>query len=343
MEEYDKHHLFRWNENNLLITNENNYYEDILIHTGTIIKGEWENPICVSKIDDKLFKVVSNSNYFLHGIQWPVWYDNAYKIYTNLVRNYLEIKNQQINYSYYNNDTIYFYMLDAFCFSNSGHNLSVMLNNAKYIIDNNIKNILIYKKYIDVHNYKFIKLILPSDCNFIELDENTIYKIQKIIIIEPDIYDILKHRDLIHNLKNIINNNYSSIYDDCKNKNIILIKSNRNKNVMLEYTRIHCEKLLCNLENNGFINLIPEDIDVFKLAIYIMYAKNIIFSEGAIVFTNKIFVNNTTNLFGIYNPNGSFDFNFNGLINLHHIRIEQNILKDEDCLTIYNQIIDNLQ
>jgi hypothetical protein len=299
MNNYNNYGIFRWNNDNCLYTNSDNKYNDVYLHTGSIIKGQWENSLCVTRCKDNL-KVISNSNHFLHGHEWDQGYNHTYRIYDNLVRNYLEITNVQpenVNTTL-NDKDIYFSMLDAFSFSNSGHNLSVMLDAIQYILNNNIKNILIFKNYKNTHNFKFIDILLPN-CNFIELDENTIYKIKNVIIIYPEFYNIWKHPNLINELKTKILDKYHEMYNECKFKKIILMKTNRNKNVMLEHNRINCEKLLCMLEQNDYINIIPEEINCFQLCIYLMFAKTILFSnKGSVIYTNKIFIN-TSNLFTI--------------------------------------------
>jgi hypothetical protein len=334
---YNDYNIFRWNKNNCLFTNFNNIYNDVYLHTGTIIKGQWENSICATKKNNKI-QVVWNSNHFLHGCEWSEAYNLQYQIFDNLAKNYLEIVNsdKNINYTLYNSNT-YFSMLDAFSFSNSGHNLSYMLDAADYILNNNIKNILIFKNYKNTHNFKFIHLLLPTDCNFIELDENTIYNINNLIVIHPEFHNIWKHKHLMEKLKIAIEDKYSTIYNNCKFKNIILMKTNRNKNVMLEHSRIHCEKLLCMLEENDFINIIPEDIDVFQLAMYIMFAKNILFSTGAVIYTNKIFINPTSTVFSIHNAL----YDGHGLNDVICLSATSNVISDEESIKIYNEIIKN--
>ena len=71
---------------------------------------------------------------------------------------------------YVDNEIHYFSMLDAFAFSNSGHNLSDVLDSVDYIIKNNIKHILIYTGYRETHNFKLVELLLPPDCILYELE-----------------------------------------------------------------------------------------------------------------------------------------------------------------------------
>jgi len=233
-------------------------------------------------------------------------------------------------------------MINPFVFSNSGHDLSIMLNNVDYILKNNIKHILILQGYKNQHNFKLISLLLPEDCVFYELDINKIYKIQNIIIIKQLIFDITYHKYLIDRLNDTIKNKYSKIYNDYKNKNVILIKSNRNPNVMRKYFQINCEKMLINLENSNWTYLIPENIDIFQLCIYLLYANKIIFSDGAILYTNKLFFNiNATHIYiGRTNDIECSDYNLNSKIKLKLIYHNQNLEIDDQYITMIKKIND---
>ena len=284
---YNSYKIFHWNHDHNNIVNNNNIYNDVFINTGTRKHHEWENTICVTYLNDKP-KVIKNSHHFL-TLNESSWQNQEYKIYDNLVRNYIEItENKVSNNDYYHLDNA-FYMIDAFIFSNSGHNLSIMLDNVNYIITNNIKDILIIKGYSETHNYKLIKLLLPNDIIFHELELNTIYKIKQVHIIYPEFFNIFKHMYLIEKLQNIIKDQYSIQYDEYKNKNVILMKTNRNENIFYSATQYHCESFVQSLEAKGYIYLYPEKIDIFKLATYLLFANKIVFSTGSILYTNKIF------------------------------------------------------
>ena len=327
--------LFRWNSDNINYTKDDNLYNDVYLHTGTRVKGEWENSISTIYVENEL-KIISNSNYFIAGNEWGILYNNLYKIYDNIVRNYTEIANT-------NNteleDYIYFNMIDPFSFSNSGHNLSYILNCVDYIIKHNITHILVLEGYQEMHNFKLISKILPSNCIIIELKLNHIYKIKNIIIIDQVIMNIFNHKYLINSLIDIIKNEYSNIYDDLKHKNVILMKTNRNEGVMDKHTQILCEKFLLNLEDKGWIYLYPEKLDIFQLCIYLLFADKIIFSTGSILYTNKIFFNNEAKLIYI-----TFKHHINSCTDgiLHKIPLiiyqESGNLDNQNYLEIIDQI-----
>lgn len=288
--EYNNYGLFRWNANNRLLYNENNHYSNILLHTGTVVKGEWENSICVTKVDNEP-KIIAHSNHFLDGHEWDSGYNHEYKIFDNIVRNYtFAIQNKSLAISLDESKT-YFYMIDPFSFSNSGHNMSIVLDQAHIILTHNLKHVLILKGYKELHNFKLLSLLLPPDIQFYELEINTLYKVKNLIVCYQQFYDIQRHRYLIDRMRQIIINKYKQKYTDCLHKNIILIKSNRNKNVMLKSTQLSCELLITALEHRGWIYIIPEAIDVFQLCIYLLFANKIVTSTGSIIYTNNIFFN----------------------------------------------------
>ena len=218
---YDNYECFRWNPNNNNINNTTSEYNNVLINTGSVIKGQWENTIAIVKINEQL-KIIDSSNHFVKGYQWGENYNKQYGIYDNIVKNYLKITDE-LNYvdlSLYN-DKKYFYMINPFCFSNSGHDLSIMLDFYNYIKSNNIKDIIILKGYKNTNNFKILSLIFSDDLNFHELDLEKVYKFKNMIIIEAMIYNIYCHQNIIDEIKLKIIELYSNEYLEFQNRNII--------------------------------------------------------------------------------------------------------------------------
>ena len=303
--DYNLHRLFSWNKDNILFNDNTNKYTNIYLHTGTYNPNhfEWQNSLCFTSKDSYL-KLISNSNYFLSNIDYGC--NSVPYIYNQIIKNYYE------TLDYYNNlhnisrnildiSKTYFYMIDSFVFSHSGHNLSVLLDQVQYIINNNIKDILILSNSRSTDNFKLIELLLPSDCIFYELEFNKIYEISNIVIIYPEFYYIYKHVNVIDNLRNIIYNKYINNYTDCINKNILLIKTNRyiKTNPITGIGHIQCDNLLSYFESRGWIYIDIGNIDIFQLCIYLLTAKNIICSDGSIVYSNKIFFNKDSNIFNL--------------------------------------------
>lgn len=324
--------LFNFSKNNICIDNLNNNYNDVLLHTGSREKIQWENSFVVTNE----LKVIKNSNHYIGYYYWGEKYNFAYKIYSNIFRNYNEILlGNNINYKL-SDDKVYFYFINAFCFSNSGHDLSAMLEFVQYIIENKISNLLILKGYKETNNFKLVEKLLSDFCIFYELDMNTIYSIKNIIVIYPEVLNVLKHSNIIEKLTNIIEINYSHMFEDCKNKNIILMKTNRNENVFQKHTQISCEKMLLNLENKKFIYINPEKIDIFKLCIYLLNAKSIIFSTGSILYTNKLFFNKNAKKIFIKHNHGN-EWNASG------INIDLRIEYDDNNFDLNDNYLDYIR
>jgi hypothetical protein len=338
--DYDNYKLFRWNENNILYKNDTNIYNNVYLHTGTVIKGQWENCVCFTHINNNV-NIISNSNHFIHGYKWWYSYNNMYKIYDNIVKNYKEFREYDKNNEYdFDEKETYFYMLNAFCFSNSGHDLSTGIDYINYILSHNIKNILIYKNYKNTNNFKLLSLLIPDDFKVIELDENKIYKIKNIIIIYPELYDIFKHPTLIDDLIKKVKKNYAEKYKDLHNKKIVLMKTNRNKNVMLDSNQLHCEDMLLELEKNDYIVLIPEETNIFKLCIYLLFASKVIFSTGSVIYTNKIFINKNAKLL-FFGHNGKLTADASGISNnVKILEYTNNRFSSEECLHFTKQILE---
>jgi len=325
---YNDHNLFIWNNPNLL-HHDGDSYRDVFVNTGSIVKGQFENNICALYLNDQL-KIIKHSNHFLNHLDFGYFYNQQYKIYDNIVKNYYEILNcKDVKLL---DDQVYFYMLNPFNFSNSGHDLSTILSCANYILNNNLKNILIYKDYNKTNNFYLIKLLLP-DCNFVELNPNTVYKIPNLIVIFQECYHITTYKYLLDKLVNTIPPNES-----LKNKNIILIKSNRNQNVMNAHTQYQCEDMIVQLETNGFINIIPEDTSIIDLFSYLYFANKIVFSTGSIIYTNQLFMRQPTKLLFL-NPCEK-DGDMEGIDGpIKHIKIVNNVFTKEQCLEYANEII----
>jgi hypothetical protein len=77
---------------------------------------------------------------------------------------------------------------------------------------------------------------------------NTIYLFKEMAIDFQVVAIIFRNMDLINNLIDIIINNYSNKYNHLKNKNIILMKTNRNSKVYLKWSQWNCEDFLVELE-----------------------------------------------------------------------------------------------
>jgi hypothetical protein len=252
----------------------------IRVYTGSRVNNEWENSIAVQH--DKLI-LISNSFMYEHHIRTCnlAIQNKNHKILDNVKRN-LELITTTPVVSHY--ETEGFYFINCFNFSNSGHDLSVGLDFVNYIVSNNITTIYILEGYKETHNFKLFQLLLPG-CQWIELAMNSTYTFDKLHMIPPVVYKIYKHPYLIEKLRNSIVMDRPDLMD----KKVILIKSNRNKNVMNKETCYDAEPFITHFEKKGFINVIPEEWDILELCYMLLNANTIITSEGSVVYTNQLF------------------------------------------------------
>jgi glycosyltransferase involved in cell wall biosynthesis len=178
-----------------------------------------------------------------------------------------------------------------------------------------------------------------------ELSLNTIYKFKQLIVIFPESYNIYKHVDLIQTLRQKIIANYYNEYPECIGKKVILLKTHRNISAKTK-NNIICEKLINSLEKKfDWVYIIPENYDnIFKLCIYLLTAKKIIFSTGSIVYTNKIFANNEARLYLFrtnYNRDTNFDFHSHNSNLIQNVYINSNLDNDDnETIKIINLVED---
>jgi len=292
--EYNNYRIFKWNPYYIGLRNSSNNYNDVLVNTGTNKKLEWQNVIAITSFNGKPEVIYDTNHYLESQHEWSSSYNAEHKIYDNLIVNYIDILNnhQESNKIFYNDQT-YFSLLDAFAFSNSGHNLSETISRANYLLNGcQCKNLLIYKGYKKTNNFRLITMLLPEDeYNYIELDFETIYCFKNIIITYPAIMHTERFPELTEKIKSNVITKYGDLYEEFKNKKIILMKTHRTSVVFNHSTHFTCEDFLCGLEKLGYIYVRPEDYDDYRLFIYMIFADTIVYSSGSILYTNKWFFN----------------------------------------------------
>ena len=197
------------------------------------------------------------------------------------------------------------------------------------------------KGYKETNNFKICKFLFSDDINFIEIDYNNFYFFKNITIIKDTVCNLLKYEYLIEKIINNIINEKKTQYENTTKYNVILMKTNRNKNLFLSHSQHKCEKFLQELEQNNFINIIPENMDIFELSCILLNANIIITSEGCISYYNRIFFNKNAKLIFIGTSIWYFNMlNTNNDNFLHintHLTDETNSYEDIQS-QIYNMI-----
>jgi hypothetical protein len=119
--------------------NVDNYYHNVLLHTGINQPHGWNNNIALEND-----KIILHSNSFLwEHLYFEQFYikfqNNNYKIYDNIIRNYIILKQTNCE------DIIeepYFCMMNPFVYKNVGHDIACLLSQLEYVLKNNLKILL---------------------------------------------------------------------------------------------------------------------------------------------------------------------------------------------------------
>jgi len=164
-----------------------------------------------------------------------------------------------------------------------------MLDRIKSLEISCIKDVVLMEGYDKRNNFYLIQMLLSKDINIHWLKYNKCYRFSKAVITFPEYYKICKHMDLHHRMIDHVNQIQD--YDYLKGKRILLIKCNRNGEVMKQRTAIMCEPFIQKLEENGFIYINPEKMDMFEICIYLLNASTIVINDGSIVYTHFNFFN----------------------------------------------------
>ena len=180
---------------------------------------------------------------------------------------------------------------------NFGHNLSIVLD--------------------FIHNYKELGLNIPivvsdvsrnfpnilsilelffDDIRFIE--NNKVYLLKEVYFFKPIILDVSLHKNVIHD---ITQRSFALVpdRDSYKNKKVFLVKlANHNKNIVKPDTVYEASALLDKLRGDPrWIVINPEKMSIYEIIAYLVHAKLIVTSIGAISYGHGIFFNRDAPLY----------------------------------------------
>ncbi len=275
----------------------NDVYDYIGLSSPSYYENKWHSILAITTNDNR---VITNSNTFYWenwdtlGTKWTIQNDHN-KIYDRIVFTYHHIKNTPIKNRVYI-DTECFLMANPYTCVNSGHELSIILDAVNYIRRHNIPKIVIFNySYKYPNNLNLLKLLIP-ETKLMFINFNTVYQFRKIHIIKQELHNIYKHQNLINELKTKIIAKYGDSFR-FKNKKVIMIKNSRNTQVLRSYDQFICENLFGALHKRGYIAINPEEMNIFDLAMYLMFAKVIVTSYGGILYTNQIFFNTSAEIY----------------------------------------------
>ena len=242
---------------------------------------------------DERNNVAYCSNHFFDNYYKVPFQEQKYKIYSRLDDTYDHILQSDTDEHVHIDDEC-FLMANSFSGVNSGHDLSILLDSVNYIIEHKIKTavLLSASKWYPNNLILVTSLLKEHEVNLIYMDFTKVYKFQKIHILYKEHMNIMKHQYLIDK---IIEQNKSIRFDTDSerlfNKKVLLLKCHRNSQVTRRDTSLTCEKLLRKLEEEDYIYINPENVDINLLIRILQTAEVIISSWGGILYTNMPFFN----------------------------------------------------
>jgi hypothetical protein len=292
---YEKYCIF---QNNNIDTNDTQIRYNNIKYIFPIMSGDFHTCLGV-----KNNKVIPNTNSFINDpVAKPDDYEYKHHMCAqiNIIYDYLK------NHEYKNtiNQTVCNFMTPFDC-ANIGHNLSIIFDyihqyrllnlDCPIVLSNNSK------KYPNALN--IIKLFF-SENKIIFIENDTVYRFEDIYILRPEIMNIMKHNNILTECHDKIIETHSDI-DSFKNKNIVLIKTTHNQNMVNKYLAFKIDNLKKHLESlEDWIILDPENNNIYDIIRYATYANKIITCFGAINYAHAPFFSHNAQVFFLQNSQG---------------------------------------
>jgi hypothetical protein len=253
-------------------------------------------------------EIIHNTNSFLvdshfkkNAIRDLIHYDNTHSIFRRLIITYNHLVKHEAEIAV---DREMFLLVNPFSASNIGHDLSILFDRIHYYKMNKLTMPVVVAEYMNVipRSLEICRMLLP-DTEFFFIPSNKIINFTKLIVPRNIIFNICLHRTTI--IKELIDLCYASVSKDIlesyKNKKVILMKTNINKQVITSATCFKCSDTINILTKDyDFLYINPEIMPMRDIILYLVHAKKIVTSFGAISYAHAIF----------FNPDIKYDFIF---------------------------------
>jgi hypothetical protein len=247
-------------------------------------------------IDDKN-NIITNSNSFLEDHNFvnnphTINYDNIHTIFRRINIAYKYLTTNPVTSVI---DREMFLLCNPFSGTNIGHDLSILLDRIYEYKQRKLNIPVVLTEFMKSvpRSIEVCQALLP-DVEIYYIPNNTIIKFNKLHIAHNEIFNIIKHPELIQDIINFVVNTpmIKNNIDNYKNKKILLIKTNRNKAVVSNWSRFQAEKTIELLTNtHEYIYINPEVTHMYEIIAYLQYAAKIVTSFGAISYAHTIFFN----------------------------------------------------
>lgn len=249
--------------------------------------------------------IISDTNSYLEDIASTKNsnYNNRFTVYSriNITYNYLINNNVEGNIE----DEICYFMT-PFDSVNLGHNLSIIFDFIYKYKKMNLDCPIVLSEYSKKYPnaLKILQLFFPNN-KILFIENNKIYSFKKIYIFKPIVFNIMMHRNVIRECVDKNNLQITNI-DYYKNKNIVLIKTNTNTNVVRKQFAFNAKKfqeVISNIKDWIFID--PEKTSIYEIIPYLLFANKIVTCHGSINYAHAPFFNINAKIFYLRIPHSN--------------------------------------
>lgn len=223
----------------------------------------------------------------------------AHRIFSRILKNYEDIILNRINKPEENIDDIVVYLHNCFTVANAGHDLLYILDTLQHYLNNDNIKFIIFSEVSDNYNNNKIINLLVDESRLIKIKSGTIYNISnRIIHNELAKYQVCNYMKIIHRIRLGIIEYIEKKYDtneieNMKNKNVIIIKNNKNSLVTRYYNCFNANILFNELEKDGWYICNPNNDDFYEMTFKLMFANKTVIGPhlSGISCANQIFLN----------------------------------------------------
>lgn len=248
--------------------------------------------------------VQSTNSYITDSNAMTLAYNKKHSVYSRINFTYETLVSRPVEYSI--EEPVCSFM-SAFDSVNFGHNLSVIIDFIHQYRKHNLTcPILLSEESKKYPNILRILELFFTDIRYIANDK--VYKFSNVYFFHQVFFDILHHRDIIEEIRNLAIARVSA--EKYKHKNIFIVKLiNIDTNIVEKHTAFYSSEMIQRLEKNGYIVIHPEKMHIYDIIAYLTYATKIVTSTGAINYGHSIFFNRLAKWFFLHqgSPNVYFD------------------------------------
>lgn len=191
-------------------------------------------------------------------------------------------------------ETMMYLLANPFSARNIGHDISILLDRIKNYRTSRYRMPVVLPASVHEcpRSLEICKMLLPTtEFYFVETDK--VYHFANLIIpLTHEVFNILKHVDLIEELKAVAASELAGTLDEYTDKKIFLVKNSTHSIVAQSTNMYVCPKTIEHLETKcGYICINAEKTDMNKIICYLARCTKLVASYSGILYGNGIFMN----------------------------------------------------